>query len=362
QLGTLSLLMAAAIPTLDVPKLLSGTVALESGWTGVPVAGLFGGLVLWLVFRLSARFPGETIIQYAPKVLGTPLGQIVNYAYIFSVFMGLAVIIREFSDFVLVTSLPKTPISVVLGFITIVAIVSVRNGVEVLARLSFLLTPIAITVVFGILAFGTTKMQLDNILPVWPHGFMPSVRASIESFGFFGIFYNLVVLLPFATDKKKARRAALVWYLVLVFILTAATIGVNATFSELSQRYTYPLFSFARVASTGPVAFRMDVFIVALEVLGLSTQVSIWLFICNYSLAQGLGLRDERSLIFPVALAAVAVSILEFASRTELITWLTYVLPVNAVVFQLGIPALLLCVAAVRGLHEGGAPHARSQN
>ncbi|HET7559283.1 MAG TPA: endospore germination permease [Limnochordia bacterium] len=348
QLGTMVLVMIASLGTLYLPAATSDT-ALHDAWVSVFISGLFGFLVLGLIIALSRRFPNETLIQYAVQILGPVGGKALGLLFIMSSFFWVAVVMRAFADFVLTTSLPRTPISVILVMIVAVSAAGARHGLEVIGRLSYLLTPIALTIIAVVMSFGLTKMDVNDLRPVLGHGWLPALRGSIEGLGFFGSIVVFGMFMSSATDAARAERAVVGMFTLTLLILTLGTLGVNAAFGNVSGTFTYPFFAFARVASTGPVAFRADAFIVALEFLGFLAKSVIWTFGTSYALAQWFELDDHRSLVLPLVSGAVALSLIAFPGSAVFRAWIAYALPFFAVSLQLGIPALLYAVAALRG-------------
>ncbi|HET7560630.1 MAG TPA: endospore germination permease [Limnochordia bacterium] len=347
EIGSVALVMLSALGTLRLPDIVSKS-AMHDGWISVPLAGIYGFIVLACIWALSKRFPGQTLVQYAPRLLGPIAGPAIALLFLLASLIWLGVILRGFTDFVLITSLPKTPISVVVGMMVFVIVTSARHDFIVCARLCFLLTPVALALTLLVIAQGVAKMDIANLQPVMVHGPKQVLSGALTATAFFGSVNVFAMFTPFCHNQAGGRRAVGWFFLATVVILTIATLGVNAVFADLSGRFVYPFFSFARVASTGPVAFRSDAFIVSLELLLFSAKTIVWAFAISYGLAQLLRLSDHKSMVIPVTLSAGALGVMLFGNATQVEAWWIFESPFFAGIIQLGIPAILLFAAFCR--------------
>jgi len=77
---------------------------------------------VWAVTSLAQRFPHKTLIQYAPDILGWPLGKIVGLLYCFYFFYVSYYVLQEFATLMGSAYMPRTPSIVfilILGFLAV---------------------------------------------------------------------------------------------------------------------------------------------------------------------------------------------------------------------------------------------------
>ncbi len=75
--------------------------------------------------------------------------------------------LRFFSDFLLTYIMPETPIVVILIMVTFICAWAVRNGIEVIARCSFIFVIITAIIVLSTFVLLIKEMKLTNFLPVF---------------------------------------------------------------------------------------------------------------------------------------------------------------------------------------------------
>src|SRR5690606_40507331 len=69
QLAMLLIPGIASTAILGLPA-VTVTFARQDAWLAPLAAAPAAALVIWIAGRLAQRFPGETFIEYAPRVLG----------------------------------------------------------------------------------------------------------------------------------------------------------------------------------------------------------------------------------------------------------------------------------------------------
>ncbi|MFP3513696.1 GerAB/ArcD/ProY family transporter, partial [Peribacillus sp. SIMBA_075] len=79
-------------------------------------------------------YPNQSIIQYSQTILGRFLGKVVSLFFIFFYLHLTGLIVRGYAEFVVGNFLTRTPISVVMISMVLVAALAVKGGGEVLGR------------------------------------------------------------------------------------------------------------------------------------------------------------------------------------------------------------------------------------
>ena len=89
---------------------ITAAKAKQSAWL-VPLflPVLTGFTTLWTAWKLGRRFPQNTLVQYSGVLLGKAAGKVVAGAYTLFFLILNVLVIREFSQFLTLTLLPRTP-------------------------------------------------------------------------------------------------------------------------------------------------------------------------------------------------------------------------------------------------------------
>ncbi len=354
QLAMLLIPGIASTAILGLPA-ITVAFAVQDAWMAGLVACPAAGLVIWITGALARRFPHETIIEYAPRVLGIIPGKVVGALLLWYFFHLDAAIAREFSDFLITTSLPNTPASVILGFGVVASALAVRYGPEILGRLGELFTPLAFVMITLIVVMVFSKLDFTLLQPTFEYGVRPILVSGFITQAFMGQFILLAVLLPSVTDATKGVRASY-WALgAMVILITAVSLVTIAAFGVVSANFTWPFLKVARIASVGPILARIDPVIIALWIGGSSLKLAIHLYATTLCFAQLFGLPDYRPLALPMGALVGAYALGHLTNIVEHGYMLSYFWPPYTQLFHIVIPGLILAVAVLSGKGESSA-------
>ncbi len=350
------LMLSVVLPTaiLTIPAGIVRT-ARQDAWLSVMAATLAVLLIAWLVVSLSLRFPGKTLCEYAEEILGKTLGKIVCllYIWLFFLYAGSGAV-RQFSFFLVTAMMPETPIEVFSITVVAVAAYAVRNGLEVLCRFNQLFLPVTglLAIVFFL---STIEMKPARLLPVFDAGLLPIVKGTVMPTMLMGEIVLLAMIIPYLNKPEEAQRIAILSALFNGFVLTASTLEALLIFGpDLAAHWIFPTFNAVRVISIANFLERLESVIVAFWVLGGFVKVGVFYYVAVLGSAQCLNLKDYRPLVLPVGVILVSFS--SFMHGENIVDMIYYIsqiqVPFMLIVFEVGIPLLLLIIALVRG--KGG--------
>lgn len=221
----ISIVLATAI--LFVPAITAQN-ARQDAWLSLPLAAVFGALVTYMAVRLAMRFPQETVVQYAPRVLGPVIGKLVGFIYVYYYLYVAYFVQREFSELVNAVYLPMTPMIVVIAILTLLAVYLLYQGLEVLCRLNTVVLWSVLAAIFFIITLGIKEIKLEAFQPVLENGPGPVLLGAITPGSWFGETTVVLMLMPFISAADQPRMvkfnlmAVLILFLVLELIVVAA--------------------------------------------------------------------------------------------------------------------------------------------
>src|SRR5690606_23170454 len=106
----------------------------RDSWLAALIASAIGVPMVFAVYALSLRFPGKTIFEINPIVLGRVLGTAVNIILTAFYVHWAGITIRQFSYFLDSAVYFRTP-EIVFGILFVtVALVATREGIEFIGR------------------------------------------------------------------------------------------------------------------------------------------------------------------------------------------------------------------------------------
>lgn len=353
QLAMLLFIFVTSTLVIYVPA-FTAVDAKESAWLAASIIPFtFGYLTLWVIFKLGSHFPNLTIFQYSEVIIGKFLGKGLGIAYIIFLLVMHILVLREFSDFLAMTTLPLTPKIWVLTSIVGVAIYGAYQGLEVIVR--------AVQFIFGIyvggfttaILLGLSNFELGRLLPIMEEGLMPIIRGSIVPSSWYGEIGILVILFPFINKPKEIKRKgviALVAITLFVSIDVAVTIGVLG--SKLTSSFAVPLWSMARSIELGEVVQRLESFLLVFWITGVVIKTTLLSYLINLGMIQIFRFKNRKVILGVTAGFELFVADVMLGNASQIHVILQKFWPPFGMVFELAIPTFLLGIIWLRKKHR----------
>jgi len=349
QVAMLLFIFVTSTLVIYVPA-ITAKDAKESAWlAGSVLPFAFGYLTLRVVFKLGSYFPQLTIFQYCHLIIGQFLGKGLAISYIIFLLVMHVLVLREFSDFLNMTTLPLTPRIWILTSILVLATYGAYQGLEVIVR--------AVQFIFGIyvggfataILLGLSNFEIGRLLPFMEEGFMPIIRGSIVPSSWYGEICILAILFPFVNKHKEIKRKgvmALVAITLFVIIDVAVTIGVLG--SNLTSSFAVPLWSMARSIELGEVIQRLESFLLVFWITGVVIKTTLLTYLIGLGLSQVFGFKNIKVVLGSMAVFELFITNVLLGNASQMHVILTHFWPPFGMVFELVIPAFLLGIFKLR--------------
>lgn len=318
------------------------------------VALLMTGYALgtvWLLSTLLNRFPGRDLVEIGEVVVGPYLNLVLILYYQFVFVIGAGFVLRGISERMVSGFLPDSPISLVVFFFILGAVVVSYMGVEAVARTARLLVGILV-ISAGVLILLTIPFwQWHALFPLWGSGPLPVVMGSLAHSGDFVQILLLGIIVPFIPQNMVGSigiRGTLAAGLVLFVYLAAAVLIFTY---PLVTEITLPSMEMAKIINISRFGQRLEVLFLPVWAFGNLIYLSISLYAGAHILARFCKLRDHRPFVPPVA---VLTTVAAFGPPNSMLaaSWSNASLSQFGLIILVAVLSFLLLVARVRG--KGG--------
>lgn len=190
----------------------------QDAWIFILV-GMSGSFILMAVYtQLAVYYPGDSLVEMLPKIIGKFLSYPVILLYIFHFTYSAARAGRELGDLIVTTILSETPIFVVIASFMVLVIYCLRGGVETFGRMAEIVFPVYIfaLILIWILLFTVDQFDIKNLTPILGNGLMPVLKEAVPvGINFpFGETMVIMMLYPYLENKQQARRIGMAILLV----------------------------------------------------------------------------------------------------------------------------------------------------
>lgn len=335
------------------------SAAKQDAWISVFLAGTMGVFMAFVHGRLSHRFPRQTFVEYVPRIVGKWLGQLIIVLYFLYWFVVLGMIVRQYTEFVLSTILPHTPLMVPLVSMILVGAYVTISGIEVIARVAEVFGPFILLGISIPLLMTISDVSLDNLLPIYADtGALKIMMGSLPTMTFVGDSVMMVMLYAFVADPRSGTKPVMIGVGVSALLTCLSTALVIAVLGQSQGAgITYPYFNLVRNTSYFDFIQNLDSLVIAIWIVSVFVKVSLYFFVCTYGTAQWFKVRRWRRMAWIVAPLVFAIALIprDFVESSVLFPQriaIPFALPIHS----FGVPLLLWAVAKMR---HAGQPNKR---
>lgn len=292
---------------------------------------------LWLISRVQQRFPDrdlfESLVQRFPF-----LGRVMGFLYILFFFFVFARDIRLSGDYISITLLENTPISIIALSLVVMGVFIVRGGLGSLIGMAELYVTLFLLISVIIPFMLIQQVNMDNLMPY----FHVDVAGVGKGSWYIFSFYGEMIALPFVIKGSDFRFksvlggmiiSALLMMLILVETITA--IGV-----PIASRLVYPSYELARQLQISDFLDRFDLALAAATMPTMITKIAFDLYFVCWGLKRMIPKVSGKVMTGPVALVGFVCAFWFFRNAIQLNrftrewTWI-------AIIFEVLFPLVL---------------------
>ncbi|WP_280771386.1 GerAB/ArcD/ProY family transporter [Salipaludibacillus daqingensis] len=342
--------------TLTFGYIVTSEPFAKETWMVPFIAGTIGMLFGLLAYKLSSRFPGETVYQYSKKIMGKGLGWIVNLFIVLLLIDWGGISIRQYSEYYVSLKYLETPAFVFSIIIALLSVQIVRAGVEVLGRQGVIMA-FSVIVASLFIYFGSfNRWELEAVPAPWDANMMHLMKHSYTPIGVFGeVSWIILLMIPFLNRYQHGPRTIIFSTVINSIMVALASIILIAVLGEdLINLSIFPTFEVAQSISFGVVVERTEWLVSLLWLGSMTVKVSILL----YGGAEGVqSLFQMKQRKYAIWIVIILMYIWSFLVFTNIHDVADFILPerwlLHALPLQLGIPLLLILVAIIRRVKKG---------
>lgn len=207
---SLTIIFMATKSFLGYPRYIA-QAGLTAGWLIVAISA-FVALGFWLIISgLLERFPGKSLMQINYHLLGPFFGLGLNVLLLLYVVLANSILLREFSEAVILTALPDAPISSLTVLFAIPVLFATYLGIEAITRSSFISLPFVIFGSFSALILLYPFWDFNLLLPIFGSGPIKIMQYGFLASSAFSEILILAILAPyFSFGNKELKRLGVV--------------------------------------------------------------------------------------------------------------------------------------------------------
>lgn len=279
QLVAFLILTMVGIGIFSLPRMVVETTKTD-GWITTILGGIVALINFYIICRLAKRFPGDTLVEMAFKVLGKFLAIPVLLVVALYFLNTIAAVLRIFGEVVKMTLLIRTPIEIIMIALLILVLLLARSGIEAIVRFDEAIFIILFVLsIFGII-LALPGADFTNLLPFMRTDVKDLLLGTFQTTYSYAGFELVLLIVPFIKKPDKIFRTGISAFVVVILTYSAAVILSIAYFgiAEVKQ-LIWPTLSLIRsIEVEGSFVERLEGVVMTQWVLFAFTSLVAYLY------------------------------------------------------------------------------------
>ncbi|WP_173917459.1 endospore germination permease [Halobacillus sp. Marseille-Q1614] len=284
--------------------------AKQDGWISMLLATIIGLLLMALYLFLFKKYNYPSLFELMDKAAGKWGGTIINLLIIFYAIHLAALVVRNLSNFMVVSVIPYSHPWVYQIMILVLVSYTAVLGVKKLFLVSELLFPLVILFLLGSLLLVTEEFDFLEIKPIFNTGFAPIFEGAYPTLGF--PFIEVLILstfLQYMEKKEKAMMTFLSGIAVGGLILSVTVffiIGDEGAY--MVGRESYPTYSVLRDIDFITVFERVEILMAVAWINGLFVKITACFLVAMIGLQHLAKSSNYYFFVIPIGVLIWAMS------------------------------------------------------
>ncbi|MCZ8512176.1 endospore germination permease [Paenibacillus filicis] len=325
--------------------------AKQDAWIAMAVAAVIGIIITFVATKLSLLYPGQTLIEYSQTILGKWLGKLVMIPYLLMWYSLIAVVLRQFTDFMVMNLLSRTPLLAVIIPMGLVVTIAASGGPQCLGRLSELVGPISYAMAFSMTFLLFRDLDRTAIFPIFVDtGLAAILKGALPGADFLGESIIIMMLVSFMSKPEQAPSRA-IWGVAAASLLLIYWIMITLMIfgTALASNMWFPIYDAVRMISAMEFMQNLETLGIILWFFSVFIKMSLYLFVAGYGTAQWLGIKKWRYVLWSITcIVIIGAMIPSNIDRTSIDFPKRIGIPILLPINMIAIPLLLWIVGLVR--------------
>ncbi len=324
--------------------------AKQDVWLSIILTTLVSIPMLFVYSKLLTTYPGKNLFDVFIEVFGSIVGRIISLLFVWYTLHLGSLIIRNYSEYINISSFPETPQMVMVFFMGLLCIWISKAGIEVLGRWTSFVAPIIIFILVSTISLSLSNVDYNVLKPIMYDGMAPVLSSSF-SFLFFPFLEVIIFTTLFNNlyDNKKTFNVFLISILIGSFIMLLVLLrNIIVLGPNIINDILFPAILAVEVIDIDIFVERIEIVVSIVFVFGAFVRISSCLLATSIGVSKILGIHNYRYLVAPLGFTMMCMSTIVFSSTMEMFDWAGKYYSYYAIPFQIVIPIITLITAKIK--------------
>lgn len=326
-----------------------GRIPERDSWISMLISIVISIPIVMMYGEVNRLAPKKSLFDLSYIVFGRIAGTIVTFLFsVFSILLGILVI-KNFTEYIHVVSLPETPQLLVAIGIGLVMFFTVFEGIEDLGRGCVFVLPLTMFVVVFLILLSIPNMDINNMKPVLYKNIGTVLKGALSAV-VFPLAEVVLFTVVFSSVETKTNPAKL--YIVGMaiggLILAALKLSnILVLGYPLIDLLYFPTYERAGIIEAGRFFSRVEILVSGNFIIFGLVKTTICLYVGCKGLEKVFKLKNHKKLAAPVSLVMVLLSVSLFKSTMQIFSG-TKLYLIYAPVFEILIPLIIFIYLKVK--------------
>ena len=321
----------------------------QDSWISVAIALVAAIPIMLMYARINKLVLNKDIFEISYFAFGKIFGAVITFLFaIYSFHLG-TLVIKNFTEYIQVMSLPETPQLVSAIFIGMICFFAIRNGIEVFARFAAFMMPIAMFVIIILLSFSAKYMNVSNLRPFLSHDIKLIFNEAFSALAFPFAETVLFISVFSAVEDKNSLSSKYMTALMAggtaLIILVMGNIMVLGF--PLVKALYFPSYETASIIDIGNFISRIEVLVSGNFIVFGLTKVTICLYVACKGIVKLFKIKSFKITAAVVSFLMVVVSQVLYENTMQMFT-LIRAYKYYAPIFEILIPLAILIMLPIK--------------
>ncbi len=333
---------------------LPGLAAGRAAWLAIGVGAVEGLALVAIYTVLASRFERSNLVEISEQVLGPVLGGLASLLFLWFCYHLGTLVLQNFTDSVSALILPETPALAVKTLVIVVCGYAAQAGIEVIARSVQVVVVVYVATIVILFALSFSVFRVEYLLPLLdvPMGKFLWAAHQVATFPL-GETVLFLMIVPFVNTQSQTRSAWVKGLLTALSLLVLSALRSTLSLGDGMSVYAFPGFQSVRLINIGKFLTRIEIIVIIEALSMIFAKLALLYYGVVLGLAQVFRLQSYKTLITPVGGLIILLSEVDMRNYTAIVSFGNDVYPLYSLIFELGIPLLLLIIAVIRRLPKG---------
>ena len=276
----------------------------QSAWLSVLIGGILTLASAIIMVRLSQAYPGETFVEYAPKIVGRPLALFLVILFILVLTFQQIYSLRVFLVAIVFYMFDSTPPEALALLFIMTAVYGAAQEWGTIIRVVQFFYVTATTLIWLIWLTSLANFDSANLLPWWPQNFSGVFSGALKTWNIYSGYEIILLLLPLVYTRKTkpelivAGAFSIITTLYTVGLIIQLGVVTAATIKAISHPTVAALRA---VELPGTFVERLENYLLFLWIPTVFSNFTIGLYCIASLCSRVMRFSDHRPFVYYIS-------------------------------------------------------------